>query len=104
MNKMNMPGFTAETSLYDRMKPFQMETTGSSGPSAVVIPQLKISATHKTNPKLASICASMGDLVNEAVTESQNASNAEDAKAWMDLAREMHGRATSHTGCSFSAS
>ena len=31
----------------------------------------------------------MGDLVNDAVQESQNASNPEYAQAWMDLAREM---------------
>ena len=97
---MNIPGFSAEASLV-RRRGYRVHRSTAVRADGAIVPQLKITATHKTNSRLAGICAAMGDLVNDAVQESQNASNPEDAQAWMDLAREMHGRATSNTGCSF---
>ncbi len=96
-----LPGFTAETSLCKKSDLYEMNTIESAWPGAI-IPQLKIVATHRSNSRLQGICAGMGDLVNEAVQEGNNASNADERNAWLSLAREMHRRATSNTGCSFS--
>lgn len=99
---MNIPRFTAEASLYKTRALYCMNTIKLIRAEVNIYPQLgRIVATH-SNPQLREICAEMGDLVNEAVQESVDSRNhPDDQQAWLDLAREMHRRATTNTGCSF---
>lgn len=103
MNTVNMPGFTAEASLSKTRAQYRVNTSKVVGTEENLFPQLgKIVATH-SDLRLRDICADMDDLVNEAVQESADPGNhPDDQQEWRDLAREMHRRATTNTGCSFS--
>jgi hypothetical protein len=97
---MKLPGFTAEGSLRTTRGHYAMKGSRFVGADANIVPQLRIVATGPGN--LKSICAQVGDLVDEAFQESIDPRNdAGEQQAWRDLANEMFNRATSNIGCSF---
>jgi hypothetical protein len=100
---MNMPGFTAELSLYNSGARYRMKAGKLGETEANIFPQLRIVATYSgSDANKKAICAQVGDLVDETYQQSVDPSNdAEEQSAWHDLAKEMYGRAKTDMGCSF---
>ncbi len=100
MSKTNLPGFTAELSLYKTRAQYRMNTSRLVRVEANIFPQLRIVATGSGNNR--NLCAQVGDLVDEAYQESIDPRNdSGEQQAWRDLANEMIGRSGSNMGCSF---
>jgi hypothetical protein len=100
MRVMNIPGFTAEVSLNRTSAQYRMTVGKLAGTEASIFPQLRIVATGPGQKN--GICASVGDLVNQAYQESIDPGNpASEQQAWRDLANEMYDRGKSNIGCSF---
>jgi hypothetical protein len=100
MNAMNLPGFTAEVSLYKTRAQYRKNTSKLVRAEANIFPQLRIVATGPG--KIGSLCAQVGDLVDEAYHESIDPRNSQDDRqAWGALANEFIGRSSSDMGCSF---
>jgi hypothetical protein len=97
---MNVPGFTAELSLYKTRAQYHMNTSKLGRVETNIFPQLRIVATGSGQNR--NLCAQVGDLVDEAYQESTDPRNPpSEQQAWRDLANEMIGRSRSDMGCSF---
>lgn len=101
---MNIPGFTAEVSLYRTRGQYRINASGLVGTEANIFPQVKrIVARGNGSPGSNLYCPEVGDLVNECVQEGIDPSNSpEEQQAWIDTARQIHDAARARMGCSFS--
>jgi len=100
MNTINLPGFTAEVSLYKIRTQYHTNASKLVRTEAHIFPQLKITATGGigASKELGQICAEIGSIVDEFYQDSidPNSPTAQDSK---NTALAMYNR--SKRLCSF---